>query len=114
MMPSKKARLPELVKQHLFYPDQYSKLNKTKKDFTKPSKAKPIPLERSKRVKAKQSLETIESDNKFALTVLQLCGHFHFSLSFVLQPLGRNMHRPRGLFWAALIILFPLRYRKMA
>ena len=37
MMPSKKARLPMLVDKHPFYPDQYSKLNKTRKDFTKPS-----------------------------------------------------------------------------
>ena len=37
MMPSKKARLPKLVERHPFYPDQYSKLNKTRKDFTKPS-----------------------------------------------------------------------------
>ena len=31
MMTSKKARLPKLVERHPFYPDQYSKLNRTKK-----------------------------------------------------------------------------------
>ena len=39
IMPSKKARLPKLVERHPFYPGQYSELNKTKKDFAKPSMA---------------------------------------------------------------------------
>ena len=74
MMPSKKARLPKLVERHPFYPDQYSKLDRTQKDFTKPSKAKPIPLKRSKTID-KKSKETIDKEQKFALQVLQLCTH---------------------------------------
>ena len=66
MMPSKKARLPKLVERHPFYPGQYSELNKTEKDFTKPSKDKPMPLNRT------------DKNIQFALKVLQLCKHVHY------------------------------------
>ena len=59
LMPSKKPRLPKLVEKHPFYPTQYRDLNKTTKDFTKPSKAKPSPLQRTD-IQLEQALKVMQ------------------------------------------------------